>query len=92
MLFWPDNVHLFTVIERLANERDILQTEKDKIPSTNLLCAPQCKLCLQVERPLSKHGSKQAAIGKERFDIVQDLNFGLGRRANYNDVGPRNHL
>ena len=86
MLFRPDYIHLFTVIERLANERYILQTKKGQIPSIDLFWAPQCKLRLPVECPLPKHRSKQAAIGEERFDIVQDLNFGLGGRANDDDV------
>ena len=54
VLFGPDDVHLFPVVERLADERDIHETEERDVSASQLLSPAKCALRLPIEGTLPK--------------------------------------
>ena len=54
MLFGPDDVHLFTVVESLANEWDVHETEESDVPASELFRTAERALCLPIEGTLAK--------------------------------------
>ena len=54
MLFGPDDVHLFTVVESLTNEWDVHETEESDVPASELFRTAERALCLPIEGTLAK--------------------------------------
>jgi len=90
VLLGSNDVHLFAVVESLADEGHILQAEKGDVPLHEFSGATECELSLPVKGALSEDRSEKAVIGQIWLDFVQDLQFGLGGGADDNDVGPWN--
>ena len=75
VLLWPNNVHLFPIIESLADERNVLQAKKRDVSASYLAWAAQSELSLPVEGTLPKDRAKQTTVRQQGFYIVQYLNF-----------------
>ena len=86
MFLGSNDVHLFTIIESLADEWHIHQTEQSDVPSLNLVGTSHGLGGLPVECTLSKDRAKKTPISQEWFNVSQELGLSLGGRANDNNV------
>ena len=75
VLLGSDDVNFLSVIESLADERNVLQAKKRDVPASYLAWAAQCELSLPVEGTLPKDRAKQTTVRQQGFYIVQYLNF-----------------
>ena len=86
MLFRANDVNFFAIVDRLADERHILQTEQSYVSSQDLSSAPKSALDCPVEGTLTEDRAKHAVIWQKVFDVSEDLRLGLCGRANDNDI------
>ena len=86
VLLGPDDIDFFAVVESLADERDILQTEEGYVAADNLVDTAKCTLRLPVECALAEDGAKEASIRQVLLYFIDDLTFGLGRTADNDDI------
>ena len=60
----PNNIDTLPVVDRLADEGDILEREEGDVPAHELLSPAKSMLSLPVEGTLTEDGAKKAAIGQ----------------------------
>ena len=86
VLLWPYDIDFFPVVESLADEGNILQTEEGDVAAVDLVDTSKCTLRLPVERALAEDGAEEAPIWQVLLYLVDDLTFGLGGTADNDDV------
>ena len=72
MLLRTADVNFFSVVNRLANERHILQTEERDIAPQEFLRPSKRILCLPVKGALAEDRAEQAVVGQQVFDLAED--------------------
>ena len=86
-----DDVDVFSVISHLTDEGNVLKTEHSQVFLRNQIGAED-GLSLEVESALAKHSSDEGVVLEERLDLLEDLIFGVGGRANQNHVSITDHF
>ena len=86
MFLGPVNVDCLAVGHNFAGDRNILKAEESPVVLLHIFSSAQSEIGLPVESSLSEHRAYEAARFKVVLDLFQDLEFGLGRRANQDDL------
>ena len=86
VLLGPNDVDLFAVVESLADERHVHETEESDVAAGDLLGATHGVGGLPVEGALTEDRSEHATVLDERFDVSQELVLSLSGRADDNNV------
>ena len=92
MLFGPDDVDLFPVIECLADEGHVHEAEHGDVATSELFGSTEGRLGLPIEGTLPEDRPKQAAVWQVALDVVQNLRLGVRRTANDHDVRAGNDI
>ena len=90
VLLRPDDVHFFAVVDHLAQERNVLQTEHSEVIVLNVVAEDEFRL--QVEAALAKDRTYVGAFQEVRLDLLQNFNLSVGGRTNKNDLRAWNHI
>ena len=86
VLLGPYDIDFFPVVECLADEGDILETEEGDVAAGDLVDTTKCTLRLPVECALAEDGAEEAPIRQVLLYIIDDLTFGLGGTADNDNV------
>ena len=86
MLLGSDDVDFLPVVESLADEGNILQTEEGDVAAEDFIRTAKCTLGLPVECALAEDGAQEAPIRQELLYVIDYLSFGLGGTADDDDI------
>jgi hypothetical protein len=91
MLLWSNDVDVFSIVDRLADEWHILQTKNRKVHVKDELFAQNVH-GLKIESSLSEDRSDQGSFLQEWSDLRQDLILGVSWRTDNYNVSIRHHI
>ena len=92
VLLWSNDIHLFSIVEGLANKRHVLHAEKSDIFPHEFSGTTERKLSLPIKGTLSKNRSHQAVVLQKWLNFGQDLIFSLSGRTDYDNVRAWNDI
>ena len=75
MLLWSNNIDILSIIDYLAQEWYILEREDCDILLNQVIS--QYVLSLKIKTSLTKYSSNISSVFQVRFDLFEDLNFGV---------------
>jgi len=90
MLLRSDNVDVLAVVDCLADEGNVLETEDGPVVLLDVLDTAEGVFALPVESTLSEDGADQSALVKILLALFEQTDLGMRRRAHDDDLGAGN--